>query len=203
MPTTATYSEIRDMYPAASPDRHRIAMTTRNSYPLTLGHRLDGSAITCPAARLPYALLRPLSPAEVRALQASDVVYVVDGSCAEGVATLTGAYEAGRVHIVIEGEGDRTFDDNGYARPLQQRVGYRLFTPADLLIHSSPAELLVLLRRAQAERDALLTETLKLESRLTIAEVAIHTAQQEDRAPIWPPACDLIAADAASRSASA
>lgn len=65
-------------------------------------------------------------------------------------------------------------------------------TPAvpDRLINSSPAHLLALLRRAQAERDQLVTENLKLESRLTIAEVAIHTAIEEDRAPIWP-ACDL------------
>ena len=59
--------------------------------------------------------------------------------------------------------------------------------PPDLLIHSSPAELLALLRAAQAERDALTAEVLRLESRLTIAEIAIHTAQEEGRAPIWPP----------------
>lgn len=60
----------------------------------------------------------------------------------------------------------------------------------DRLINSSPAHLLELLRRVQEERNQLVAENLKLESRLTIAEVAIHTAQQEDRAPIWPPACD-------------
>lgn len=59
-----------------------------------------------------------------------------------------------------------------------------------LAASASPAELVVLLRRAQAERDEVVTQNLKLESRLTIAEVAIHTAQEENRAPIWPPACD-------------
>lgn len=62
-----------------------------------------------------------------------------------------------------------------------------------LAASASPAELVVLLRRAQAERDEVVTQNLKLESRLTIAEVAIHTAQQESRAPIWPPACDAPA----------
>jgi len=63
-----------------------------------------------------------------------------------------------------------------------------------LAASASPAELVVLLRRAQAERDEVVTQNLKLESRLTIAEVAIHTAIEEDRAPIWPPACDAAPA---------
>lgn len=54
--------------------------------------------------------------------------------------------------------------------------------------HSAPAGLVRLLRQAQAERDELVTANLKLESRLTVAEIAIHTAQEEDRAPTWPPA---------------
>ena len=62
--------------------------------------------------------------------------------------------------------------------------------PRDLLEQSDPVYLVRLLRAAQAERDQLVCEVLKLESKLTIAEVAIHTAIEEDRAPIWPPACD-------------
>lgn len=58
----------------------------------------------------------------------------------------------------------------------------------DLLAGSaSPAELTMMLRRAQAQRDEAVAEALKYETRLAIAEIAINSAQQENRAPIWPP----------------
>lgn len=58
----------------------------------------------------------------------------------------------------------------------------------DRLINTATPETLVrLLREAQAERDQLLHETLRLESQLTVATIAIYTAQQENRAPIYPP----------------
>lgn len=60
--------------------------------------------------------------------------------------------------------------------------------PPDLLVNSSPDHLLALLRRAQAERDAAAAEALRYETHLALAEIAISTAQQEGRAPIWPPA---------------
>ena len=59
----------------------------------------------------------------------------------------------------------------------------------DKIIDSaSKEELLAMARKAQAERDDLVTENGKLDSRLDLAEIAIHAAQQENRAPVWPPA---------------
>ena len=60
-----------------------------------------------------------------------------------------------------------------------------------LALNSTSADiprLVTLLRAAQDERNALVVENIKLESKLTKAEIAITTAQQEDRAPTWPPA---------------
>ncbi len=55
----------------------------------------------------------------------------------------------------------------------------------DKLIDSaSSEELVALLRKAQAERDALVTENLKLETALTIATIRLDTAIQENRAPL-------------------
>lgn len=54
---------------------------------------------------------------------------------------------------------------------------------------TSPVELVALLRRAQDERNEAIAANIRLESRVTMAEIAIATAQQEGRAPIWSPAC--------------
>jgi len=44
------------------------------------------------------------------------------------------------------------------------------------------------LRQAQDDRNAAIAKSQRLETMLTLAEIAITTAQQEDRAPTWPPA---------------
>lgn len=112
----------------------------------------------------------------------------------EGAAALLEAAEARRcgdaVRAVIGTDAPHVLIPSARARLGSDTPGLAgAAAPPDLLIHSSPAELLALLRAAQAERDDLMAETLSLESQLTNATTAIYTAQEEGRVPIWPPAC--------------
>lgn len=53
---------------------------------------------------------------------------------------------------------------------------------------STEALLRLRLDKAQRDRNEAIAEALKLETENTRMSIAIHTAIQEDRAPVWPPA---------------
>ena len=68
----------------------------------------------------------------------------------------------------------------------------RLATSPTITVGSLVARL----RATQAERDALAHEVGRLESELVKASIALSTAIQEGRPPIWPPSEDRRAIEA-------
>ena len=65
----------------------------------------------------------------------------------------------------------------GGERPATANTHPALPFMVDRLAESTPAELVVLLRRAQAERDRLVAENINLEAQLTRATNALHAAE--------------------------